>query len=172
MSWDSEQARQEIARAETLLSDLGAGSEPVAGAHAIEAVRAVVGLYGECLGRMVRSVEQAGHTGLAAEFAGDELVSHLLLVHDLHPVALEDRITGAIAEVSRTFDEPIRLLDVRDGAARVRVEARGCGSPRMHTSVRAAVLEAAPELDRVEIDATAEPDAVIPVDDLFPRARS
>ena len=32
--------------------------------------------------------------------AGDELVEHLLLVHDLHPLSLEDRVNDALGEVT------------------------------------------------------------------------
>lgn len=175
MPWDAEQVRDEIVRAETLLSDLGSGSEPVAGTHALEAVQAVIGLYGECLARLLRRIEQAGHPEVVADVARDELVSHLLLVHDLHPVGVEGRIGTALAEVEGAFEpDSLQLLDVRDGVARIRVAVRGCRSTaaRMRTSVEEAVLAAAPELDRVEID-TAAPQAstVIPVEDLFATGR-
>ncbi|MDA3625216.1 nitrogen fixation protein NifU [Saccharopolyspora sp. WRP15-2] len=168
MPRDDEQVRDEIERAETLLSDLGPGNEPVAGAHAIEAVQAVVGLYGECLARMV---ERAG-PDLVREFARDELVSHLLLVHDLHPVGVEDRIGEALAEVRTAFGaESLRLLDVQAGVAVLEVAVRGCQSTaaQLRGSAREVVLAAAPELDDVEIRAVApEPSTVIPVEDLFP----
>ncbi|MGW1680253.1 NifU family protein [Saccharopolyspora sp. NPDC002376] len=172
MPWDDEQVRDEIERAETLLSDLEPGAEPVAGAHAIEAVQAVVGLYGECLARMVKYAEQSGHPDLVREFARDELVSHLLLVHDLHPVGVEDRIGEALAEVRVAFGvESLQLLDVRAGVAVIQVAVRGCQSTaaQLRQSAREVVLAAAPELDDVEIRAVApEPSTVIPVEDLFP----
>ncbi|WP_190812719.1 nitrogen fixation protein NifU [Saccharopolyspora pogona] len=175
MPWDAEQVRDEIVRAETLLSDLGSGVEPVAGTHAIEAVQAVVGLYGECLARLLRHIEQAGHPEVLADVARDELVSHLLLVHDLHPVGIEDRIGTALAEVEDAFEPgSLDLLDVQDGVARIRVAVRGCQSTaaRMRTSVEEAVMAAAPELESVEIDAAApQPSTVIPVEDLFATGR-
>lgn len=170
MPWDAEQVRDEIVRAETLLSDLGSGVEPVAGAHAIEAVQAVVGLYGECLARLLLRIEQAGNPEVLADVARDELISHLLLVHDLHPVGIEGRIGTALAEVEGAFEGSLELLDVHNGVARIRVVVRGCQSTaaRMRTSVEEAVMAAAPELEMVEIDAAApQPSTVIPVEDLF-----
>lgn len=175
MPWEAEQVRDEIVRAENLLSDLGSGAEPVPGTHAIEAVQAVVGLYGECLSRLLRCVEQAGQPELVAEFARDELVSHLLLVHDLHPVGVVERIGAALAEVQRAFGaESLRLLDVRDGVARISAAVRGCQSTatQVRTAAQEAVAEAAPELDRIEIRTTApQPSTVIPVEDLFSAGR-
>lgn len=60
------------------------GLPPLASAALTEAVSSLVDLYGEGLWRIV---EQAATDapGLVDALVGDPLLSHLLLVHDLHP---------------------------------------------------------------------------------------
>ena len=58
--------------------------------------QALLDLYGEGLARIV---DVAVATTAAAALADDELVAHLLLLHGLHPVPVEERVRGALDEV-------------------------------------------------------------------------
>src|SRR5918911_2322999 len=78
---DDAEVRELVARVEGLLGDLDV--------RGTKAVQALVELYGEALARFV-----AG-----ADPVEDELLSHLLLVHDLHPVDVETRVRRAIDDV-------------------------------------------------------------------------
>jgi Fe-S cluster biogenesis protein NfuA len=116
---------------------------------ACEAVAAVVELYGEALARLV-----AG-----ADPVEDELVSHLLLLHDLHPVALPSRVEQALEEVRpylRSHGGEVELLAVRDGVVRLRLRGSCSGCPASRTTLELAVDEAvrraAPEVEAIEAE--------------------
>ena len=173
MPWSEEQVRDQVVRVEAQLSALSSRQGPVSGAQALESVEALVALYGECLGRMLRCVEQSGHHELAESFAGDELISHMLLVHDLHPVDVEARVESALEEVRQAFGAgggAIELLGVTGASARVRFEVEGCRSTvtRLRQAVEEAVAQAAPEIQNVEAEeAMSQSTAVIPAESLF-----
>jgi Fe-S cluster biogenesis protein NfuA len=121
---------------------------------ATEAVQAVVELYGEALARLL-----AG-----ADPAEDPLVSHLLLVHDLHPTDLETRVRRALDEVRPYLGShggDVELLGVEGGVARLRLAGtcNGCPSSTvtLRNAIEAALLKAAPDLEGIEAEGVAEP---------------
>jgi Fe-S cluster biogenesis protein NfuA len=145
------EARQEVARVEELLDRIE-GDQP-----ALEAVQALVNLYGEALRRIVAS-------GGADGAADDELVSHLLLLHDLHPLDVEARVERALADVRpylRSHGGDVELLGVSDGFARVRLQGtcNGCASSTatLKHAIEEAVARVAPELDGVEAEGVVDP---------------
>ncbi|TML88708.1 MAG: NifU family protein [Actinobacteria bacterium] len=126
--------------------------------RAVEAVQAVVDLYGEALARLL-----AG-----ADPVEDELVSHLLLVHDLHPVDVETRIRQALDGVRPYLGShggDVELLGVEDGVARVRLGGTCDGCPSsavtLQNAIEAAILKAAPDVERIEAEGVAEPTAAL-----------
>ncbi len=161
MPWQDHEAREHVSRIEAMLARLDALADPAARAQALGAVQALVELYGECLARIMRQVTESADGAPAAAIAGDELVSHLLLVHDLHPEPAQVRLRRALEEVPGA-----EVLAVEPPVARVRLAASGCGAAALRQAVEEAVLRAAPEIESVEVeDAPAQ--ALIPVDSLF-----
>jgi Fe-S cluster biogenesis protein NfuA len=155
---DDREVQERVARIEVLLEHVG--DDP----KAAEAIQAIVELYGEGLSRLL-----AG-----ADPLEDELLSHLLLVHDLHPTSVETRILQALDEVRPYLDShggDVELLRVEDGVARVRLEGtcNGCPSSAvtLKLAIEEAVMKAAPELERIEAEGVAEPK---PVPTLLPIA--
>src|SRR6516225_4487895 len=63
-----------------------------------ELVSAVVQMYGAGLERIIAALHRGGEVGeqIAAGLADDDLVAMLLLIHDLHPVTLADRVQAAL----------------------------------------------------------------------------
>ncbi len=150
-------ARERVARVEGLLEDVEALGDPAGRETATAVVQAMLDLYGDGLARLVEHVAEHDDGTLAGAFAHDELVSHLLLLHGLHPVALEDRVRGALEEVRpylETHGGNVELLDVHDGVARLRMEGScsGCPSSAMtlKLAIETAILKAAPDVERVE----------------------
>ncbi|MCF6469654.1 hypothetical protein FAF44_14820 [Nonomuraea sp. MG754425] len=139
---------ERVARIEALLE----AADPAA----IELVGELLGLYGEGLARVM---DLAGES-LGAELAADELVSHLLLLHDLHPLDLRARVEAALPGAE--------ILAVEDGLVRVRVRASGCGSSAV-SAAEQAVRAAAPEADRVEVEVGPGERPMIPVESLTVR---
>ena len=143
---DDAEVRELVARVESLLGGLDD--------RATEAVQALVELYGEALARVL-----AG-----ADPQQDELLSHLLLVHDLHPVDAETRVRQALDEVRPYLGShggDVELLGVEDGVARVRLEGtcNGCPSSTvtLRNAIEEAIMRAAPELEGIEAEGVAEP---------------
>ena len=142
-----------------------------AGEPAVEAVAAVVEIYGAALARALTLA------GSADAFTGDPLLGHLLLVHGLHPDPVDVRVRRALDEVGARLGPHgagLELLGIAEGTAQVRVAGGGgCGSPspgELEQALREVVLAAAPELAEVET-VTAEaprPVTFIPLDSLMP----
>jgi Fe-S cluster biogenesis protein NfuA len=152
---DDVQARDRVGRVEALLEEVETLPAP-ARDTATELVAALLDLYGEGLARMV-----AG-----ADPGEDELVSHLLLLHGLHPVPLAERVTGALEEVRpylASHGGGVELLGVEAGVARLRLKGSCSGCPSSTVTLRSAVEEAirsaAPDIEEIvaEDDPGAEP---------------
>ncbi|CAL9603809.1 hypothetical protein SUDANB106_05499 [Streptomyces sp. enrichment culture] len=184
MPWDDEYARGQAARAEELLSALESLPDSAAAARAADTVQTLVGLYGDCLARIVdRLGREEGGADAVRRLAGDELVGHLLLVHGLHPDPVETRVRRALAGLRsqrRLGEDTVELTGISQETARIRLggTGHGCSSaPRsLEQAVREAVAAAAPEIERVEVEVEAgtapnrPPAPLIPVGDLFRRS--
>jgi len=145
---------------ESLLARLEMLPEQPARAVALDAVEAIVRLYGEGLARMIDQLAQRDRTLISA-LARDELVSHLLLLHELHPDALDERARRALDAIGpelQAHGRRVELIDVTGDVARVRLARDGHGCASTSRTVRGtiedAVLRAAPELSRVELEET------------------
>jgi Fe-S cluster biogenesis protein NfuA/nitrite reductase/ring-hydroxylating ferredoxin subunit len=138
----------------------------VADAHARAAaealVRSVMDLHGDALARVV---EIAGRHGALDALLRDDLLSSLLLLYDLHPTPLEERVRGALAKVRpyvASHGGGVELVAIDDGVARLRMEGscEGCPSSArtVKLAIEEAVLEAAPEITAVVVDDGARSD--------------
>ncbi|MEV4106667.1 hypothetical protein [Nonomuraea sp. NPDC049695] len=126
-----------------------------AGPAATELVGELLDLYGEGLARVMAVAGEEA----AARLAADELVSPLLLLHDLHPLDTRARVETAIADSSAD------VLAVEEDLVRLRLRAGACRSST--AAMRQAVHDAAPEIERVEIEFADT--ALIPVESLAVR---
>jgi Fe-S cluster biogenesis protein NfuA/nitrite reductase/ring-hydroxylating ferredoxin subunit len=153
-------AATEVGHIEELLERVEALPDPAARDVALETVQALLELYGEGLTRIVEAVgpEQA------LALAGDELVEHLLLLHGVHPVGVEERVREALEGVRPYLGShggDVELLGIDDGVARIRMQGSCEGCPASTATVKLAiedaVLKAAPDVDRVEAEGGAEP---------------
>lgn len=155
---DDREVRVRVAEAEEALEAIeGLPSGPRR--TALDAVTHLLALYGEGWARALGRLE-ALHPGGAAALAEDELVGHLLMVHDLHPESVEQRVRGAIDELLATVGSgrgrSVEVLSVEKGVARLRLHAGGEAPPEgLERLVRQAVLAAAPELRAVELQTSA-----------------
>jgi len=146
---DDLRARELVARIDVLLEDV----------HDVELVQALVELYGEGLARIV-----AHDPACAAGVAGDEVVSYLLLLHGLHPVPVQERVLGALAEVRPYLEQhggDVELLDVDRGVVRLRLQGtcNGCASSTatLKLAIEDAIQRAAPDIDSVEAEGAVPP---------------
>ncbi|TDD83330.1 hypothetical protein E1293_14990 [Actinomadura darangshiensis] len=160
MSWDDERVREHVRRLEGLLERL----DPAAG----EAVQALAELYGEALERVVRLSADA------SALTGDELIAHLLLMHGLHPETPETRVRRALAALDGFLGRhrtSVEFAGIDGPALRLKVATEGrAAAPRpVLDAVEQAALAAAPELERVDIEAPAPEPVLITLDQLRSR---
>lgn len=170
------------ARIEQLL-EASSASGPLVRERAEELVRLVVELYGAGLERLLELAHEAGalDDALLGALADDELVSGLLLVHGLHPLAVSDRVERALDDVRPYLGShggDVALLGVTDdGVVRLQLlgSCDGCASSAvtLELAVQDAVLAAAPEVVRIDVEqATPAAQTVIGVQQLSARLRS
>jgi Fe-S cluster biogenesis protein NfuA/nitrite reductase/ring-hydroxylating ferredoxin subunit len=146
-----------VADVERLLEDLESLADPVARQTATGIVDALLELYGAGLERMVEEIAARDPDAeIARAFAEDELISHLLLLHGLHPVALEDRVRDALGEVRPYLEShggDVELLGIDGPAVRLRLNGScsGCPSSAMtlKLAIENAIQRAAPEIEEV-----------------------
>lgn len=160
---NDEVARERVARVEALLEGVDSLEDPAGREAAAELVQALVELYGEGLGRIMAALggEEAG--GVRAALADDELVAHLLFLHDLHPVPLAERVVGALEGVRPYLESHgggVELVGVEDGVVRLRLKGScsGCPSSTMtlKLAIEDAIHKAAPDVEKIEAEGVAE----------------
>ena len=148
-----------IGRVEALLGELESLPDPAARSTAMQALQALLALYGEGLERVL---ERSGPVQARA-LAEDELIGHLLLLHGLHPVDVETRVRTALAGVRPYLESHggnVELLGVHDGVARLRMQGSCSGCPAsamtLKLAIEDAIQKAAPDIDRVEAEGVDE----------------
>ena len=161
--------QQEVHRIEALLDDLERVGDPAARATATELVQALLDMYGEGLRRIAERVDMR-------EPACDELVGHLLFLHGLHPVPVQERVMGALDEMRPYLDAhggDVRLLGIEDGVVRLQLQGSCSGCPSSAITLRhgieEAIYRAAPDVERIEAEdapAAASPPALLQIDNL------
>jgi hypothetical protein len=137
-------------------------AQPEAG----ELVQLLMQLYGAGLSRMVDMVHEEGNGAILDRFARDKLVASLLLLHGLHPVDAETRLRKALQRVERRLEsQRIVLTEISGGVAFVRVEHNGGGAPPASLAelIERAALEAAPDLEGIEIEGAVSPTALVQI---------
>jgi Fe-S cluster biogenesis protein NfuA len=158
-------------RVEALLAELGSQAGPQVAATAEELVSCLVELYGAGLASIVRIIgaDASGQT-LMGRLAGDPLVESLLLLHDLHPLPVADRVRRAIEAVMPQLGAhpgQVTFEGVDDqGVIHLRLErgGHGCGSSSgaVQAAIEEAVAAAAPETAGVDVEVvTPEPELPI-----------
>jgi Fe-S cluster biogenesis protein NfuA/nitrite reductase/ring-hydroxylating ferredoxin subunit len=129
-----------------------------------ELVSAIVRMYGAGLERILGRLLAGGEEGerLAASLVDDELVAMLLLIHDLHPVPLEDRVRGALDSVRPYMESHggnVELLSLEGGVARIHLRGScsdcSASSVTLELAIKQALEEAAPDLEGLEVEGVA-----------------
>ncbi|MEU0791186.1 NifU family protein [Amycolatopsis sp. NPDC005961] len=128
------------ARLGTLLATLLAGEHR---RSAEELVRQLTDLYGDGLTRVVAALREHAPDLLDA-IAADDVVTDLLVLHDLHPLDVAERVRLALERVGGDAG----YLGLDGGVARVWLGGGCSGVPQ--AVVEAAVRDAAPEVTGVE----------------------
>ena len=143
--------------------------DPAARELAHELVGAVVAMYGDGLRRIMATITSAREPGAAImdELAQDGAVASLLLIHDLYPVSLDDRVLEALDSVRPYMESHggnVELVGIEGGVARLalRGSCHGCAASRstLELAIKQALDEHAPDLLGLEVDGVDEPGGV------------
>jgi Fe-S cluster biogenesis protein NfuA/nitrite reductase/ring-hydroxylating ferredoxin subunit len=151
---------QLIARVQELTGRLEDLEDAACRELAEELTRAVVQMYGAGLERIVELIDDEETRG---RLAADELVAGLLMIHDLYPVPLEERVMQALDSVRPYMESHggnIELLGFEDGIVKLRLEGscKSCraSSSTLELAVRQALQEAAPDLLGMDVEGVVE----------------
>jgi Fe-S cluster biogenesis protein NfuA/nitrite reductase/ring-hydroxylating ferredoxin subunit len=143
-------------RIQVLLDALAAGG-PVARGRAEDLVRELTDLYGAGMHRMMVLASRSSPE-ISEQFAADDLVASLMLVHGLHPHPVERRIEDALDRVRPYLGShggDVQLLDVTDDVVRLEFNGscKSCPSSAvtLELTVEDAVRAAAPEISAIHV---------------------
>jgi len=145
---------------EELIERLGQLPDPAARALARELVELILDLHGIALARVMTIVAGADG-GILARLAEDEQVQSILLLHGLHPEDLETRVRRAVERLRPHLGVHGLRLDVVEiarGTARLKVHPGNGATPKaslfwtLPSEIEDAIVEAAPDIDKVIID--------------------
>ena len=154
-------------RIERLLDELAACGDPKPQAIAEELIRQITDLYGAGLARVLELAERALTERWSSGCPSDELVGSLLVMHGLHPETLEARVERALEAVRPVLAAhkgDVELVDIDPAANAVKLRllgsCDGCPSSTitLQMAVEKAILEAAPEIEIIDVE---EPSAAV-----------
>lgn len=161
MSAPEQQVQARAARINALVEHFAASTDPAVSQNARELVQLLMEMYGAGLETMLRALQRADREGEATEaLLDDELVSSLLVLHDLHPEDGAARIGRGLQRVRALTGADIALLGLSDTTARVRVEGqRGARAPApadLRRLIEEIVQASAPDVVHVEVEGLGE----------------
>jgi Fe-S cluster biogenesis protein NfuA/nitrite reductase/ring-hydroxylating ferredoxin subunit len=146
-------------RIEQILDQLESSLDGRSWEQVQDVVSLVTELYG---GGLARILELAGENDvLLHKMANDDLVASLLVLHDLHPLGLAERVHGAIESVrpylgSHGGDVEVISIDGDVGVVTLRMlgSCDGCASSSvtLELAVQRAIEEAAPEITSIAVE--------------------
>jgi Fe-S cluster biogenesis protein NfuA len=183
-------------RIEELVARIEGAADPNLRADALALVQLLLDLHRQGLTRLLEIANRAdasgqngaaskngaasnGAGGLIQRLANDERVAPLLMLHDLHPVDLADRVEQALEKVRpllRSHGGDVELTDLTDGVLKLKLEGSCHGCPSSSLTLRNAIEEAifefAPDITRLEVSGVVEqapPSGFVPLETI--RAR-
>jgi len=135
---------------------------------ALELAQSILDLHAQALERVMEVVaESDGGAELIGTLAADPTISGVLLLHDLHPLDLPERVERALADpLFHRAGATTHLISTEDGVVRVRV--RGGHIPR--SDAERVIWDAAPDARDVIVEGIPHefaPGAFVPLEQLL-----
>ena len=132
---------------------------------------AVIDMYGLGLARIVEILDsEEGAAEIKQRLVDDGVVASLMLIHDLYPVPIEERVAEGLDDVRPYMESHggnVELVSLEDGVARIRLEGScdGCpaSSSTLELAIKTALEERAPDLLGIEVEGI-EQDLLDPVE--------
>lgn len=152
---------QLIERVQELTAQLDKLSDPTARRTAQEFMRAIMELYGLGLAKVVHVLNDSGAAGapIRRELIQDGVFASLLLIHDLYPVPLEERVEEALDSVRPYLSShggAVEVARLEDGILYLRLEGscKGCpaSAATLELAIKKALDESAPDLVGLHVE--------------------
>lgn len=137
-------------RITTLVQKVQSLPDPGGREVALELVKEIMDLHAAGLERILQLIITAEAGGpILDSIAADDLASSVLLLHDLHPLDIEQRVKRALArDEFHSRGASAELVSIDEGIVRIRIE----GGPGLKKAVEAAALEAAPDAASIVVE--------------------
>ena len=142
-----------VDRVEALLEKLEKHPDAAVRESVRELVRELLDFHHKGLARILTI-----DPGLAARLASHPEVEPMMLLHGLHPEALDARVRRALEKVRPYLSShggAVELVGVDDGRVRLRLQGSCDGCPSsaetLRTSIEAAILAVAPDAEGIEV---------------------
>ena len=152
-------------RLQKLLAEVEALPYPGARELIQDCMESVLGFYGTGLKRILQVVSEDGPEGrkVFRDLIRDDVVKGLLLIHDLHPLNLEDRLLEALDKVRpylKSHGGNVELISLENDVARLRLqgtcESCASSSVTLELAIRHAIEQACPDLAHFEVEGVAQ----------------
>ncbi len=161
-----------LARVEALIHE----AEKLPDAQLRGRIQELIGLlmefHGEALAKMLADVAALGADGkgLIDAWSRDPMLSAALLLYDLHPVDMENRVLAALQQVRpylKSHGGNVEFLGLVEGVVHLRLQGHCHGCPSSAATLRGtiekAIYEAAPDVAGIQVEgAVAEPAGAMP----------
>jgi Fe-S cluster biogenesis protein NfuA/nitrite reductase/ring-hydroxylating ferredoxin subunit len=153
-------------RVQELTAKLDAYHDERARELAQDLLSAVIAMYGDGLRRIIDTIAGSREAGAAIldELAQDGAVASLLLIHDLYPATLEDRVLEALDSVRPYMESHggnVQLVGIEAGVASLALQGscNGCAASRatLELAIKQALEQHAPDLAGIDVEGLAEP---------------
>jgi Fe-S cluster biogenesis protein NfuA/nitrite reductase/ring-hydroxylating ferredoxin subunit len=155
-----------LERIQDLTAQIDGLSDMRARALAQDLVSAVIAMYGDGLRRIMDVITESREAGatILDQLSQDGAVASLLLIHDLFPISLDERVTEALDTVRPYMESHggnVELVSLKDGVAKLVLQGscNGCAASRatLELAIKQALDEHAPDLVGLEVQGVAEP---------------
>ena len=125
----------------------------------------MIELYGEGMERIFAVIDTEPEAGpLRERLQDDGVIASLMLIHDLYPVSLTERVVEALDSVRPYMEShggDVELLGIEQGIARIRLEGscKTCPASQstLELAIKSALDEAAPDLEGLVVEGPASP---------------
>nr|WP_235948906.1 NifU family protein [Candidatus Frankia alpina] len=139
---DDRAVRERLTHLDEALDEALAQVERIPGPSgelALDAVATLASVYGEALARVAGYA--AGAADMTAALTADELIGHLLVLHDVHPEPMGQRVTRAIERLRPAIRDrggELELVGIERGVAEVSLTLGGAARRRGRSWTRCA----------------------------------
>jgi Fe-S cluster biogenesis protein NfuA/nitrite reductase/ring-hydroxylating ferredoxin subunit len=163
---DALDARHVAERVGMLLAEIGGIADPRLTERIEELVSQLMQFYGAGIRRILETADNDGllEGRLLDDLINDELVSSLLVIHDLHPLDLPTRVQRAIDRVRPYLGShggDVEVVGIEGDVVRLRMEGSCSSCPSssvtLNYAIEKAILDAAPEIARIEAEGVEAP---------------